>query len=57
MITLQEYLDFDRNYYNGKYPYQRFGQAFCNNFEINNSELFNANNEEASAMAFSYVTQ
>ena len=40
MITLHKYLDFDKDWWNNKFPNQRYGQAFCNVFNITNLELF-----------------
>ena len=56
MISLQQYLDFDREYFAGKHPHQRYGQAFCNKFNITNPDLFfNTKTEECITLAFGYI--
>lgn len=56
MIILQEYLDFHRGFFDKKYPHQRYGQAFCNKFNINDPELFSCENqEEAITLSCKYV--
>ena len=35
-----DFLEFLKRYFLGVYPYQRLGQAFCNKFNIQDSELF-----------------
>lgn len=42
MIDYGKYLEFKKEFYFGKYPHQRFGQAFMNTFvkDETNPELF-----------------
>ena len=35
-LSPQEILDFEQKFYTGLFPNQRYGQAFCNNFNIEN---------------------
>lgn len=45
MITIYEFQEFHYDFYNtDQYPHQRFGQAFCNNYDITDSTLFNETN-------------
>jgi hypothetical protein len=39
-MTELEVSNFIKNFYDGKFPHQRMGQAFCNTFNITNPELF-----------------
>ena len=39
-IELNKMQEFEREYIAGKFLHQRYGQAFCNHFNITNSEIF-----------------
>ena len=45
-MTSLELLEFEKDYYDGKYPNQRLGQAFCNKFNITNQEIFYEENDK-----------
>ena len=59
MIPFNQYQAFKTDYYNGKYPHQRLGQAFLNHFfpYVTDPKLFYTENEsEAEKLIFkSYV--
>lgn len=46
MITIEQAQDFDKQFFDGKFPYQRYGQAFCNFFNITCPELFYEENQK-----------
>lgn len=47
MISAAQYSSFIWDYYHGKYPHERLGQAFCNAFKIpDDAELFYEENRE-----------
>lgn len=46
MITIEQAQDFDKQFFEGKFPYQRYGQAFCNFFNITCPELFYEENQK-----------
>jgi len=39
-ITYMQMAEFKRLYDNGHFPKQRFGQAFCNHFNITDANIF-----------------
>lgn len=39
-IPLEKMQEFEHDYFAGKFPHQRYGQAFCNHFNITNSQIF-----------------
>jgi len=39
-IELEKVQEFEREYFAGKFSHQRYGQAFCNNFNLTCPELF-----------------
>jgi len=50
MISLEEYLDFRLAYYTRQeHPQERFGQAFCNRFNVTDSDLFNERDADKAA--------
>lgn len=52
-MTINQYRAFERKYYNTELIGQRFGQAFCNEFNITNPELFYCTDEsKAKAIIF-----
>lgn len=42
-ITYMQMAEFKRLYDKGEFPNQRFGQAFCNHFNITDANIFYAN--------------
>jgi hypothetical protein len=49
-VTEQQFFEFYTEWSLGKYPNLRFGQAFCNKFNITDSEVFYSNDHEALLM-------
>lgn len=39
-IPLEKVQEFEQEYFAGKFPHQRYGQAFCNYFNLTCPELF-----------------
>lgn len=39
-IPLEDMKEFEKEYFSGKFPNQRYGQAFCNKFNIDSQALF-----------------
>lgn len=40
LIRQESLAQFSTRFWDGEYPHQRFGQAFCNEFDITDSKLF-----------------
>lgn len=40
MISIEKALEFEKKFRKGEFPHQRYGQAFCNYFNLTCSELF-----------------
>ena len=53
-ISQEDYRTFVFNYTYNKYPHQRFGQAFCNHFNITDSEVFYEENFDKSSKLIEY---
>lgn len=39
-IKVDKLREFERDFFSGKFPNQRYGQAFCNHFDIKSPEIF-----------------
>jgi len=39
-MTSEQLIEFEKEYYQGKYPNERLGQAFCNKFNVTDSDIF-----------------
>lgn len=52
-ISPNEMKEFELQYFSGKFPHQRYGQAFCNRFNLTCPELFyEENTRTAKIMAW-----
>ena len=50
VVTEQQFFEFYTDWMLNKFPNQRFGQAFCNRFNITDSDVFSSTDHEALLM-------